>query len=135
MKNTIARFLVFAGLMIGLVGFIQAKRVSSYNITIPFDFIVGEKSFKAGDYSVTFGVFQSNPGNFIIRSADGKQAAIIARGVSKPSAQELKTFNLVFNVFNEQYYLSEANSPGRSFKLYNSGPKKAEKRVEVALKR
>lgn len=133
MKNTIARFLVFTGLMIGLVGFVQAKRISSYTITIPFDFMVGEKSFTAGDYSVTFGVFQSNPANFIIRSADGKQSAIVTYGIQKASDQSSKTFYLVFKVSGEQYYLSEANSPGRSFELYDSRPETARKRIQVAI--
>lgn len=133
MKNTFARFLVFAGLMIGLVGFVQAKRVSSYNVNIPFDFIVGEKSFKAGDYSVTFGVFQSNPANFIIRSADGKQSAIVTYGIPKASDQRSKSFYLVFKVSGEQYYLAEANSPGRSFELYDSRPATARKRIQVAV--
>ncbi len=135
MKNKIAQFLMLAVLTAGLAVFAQAKTSSIYKITIPFNFIVGEKSFDAGDYSIEFGVVSGERNHFVIRSADGKQAAIVSYGIAKYSTENLKNANLVFNVLNERYILSEVNTHRTSVELPGSKEKtkKPVKRVEVAL--
>jgi hypothetical protein len=135
MKNKIAQFLMLAVLTAGLTIFAQAKTSSIYKVTIPFDFIVGEKSFNAGDYSIVFGSITSDRNDFVIRSADGKQAAIVASGIPKYVDENMKNANLVFNVSDEHYILSEVNTHQTSVKLPDSKEKtkKPVKRVEVAL--
>jgi hypothetical protein len=135
MKNKITQFLMLAVLTAGLTIFAQAKTSSIYKVTIPFNFIVGEKTFNAGDYSIEFGVITSDRNDFIIRSADGKQTAIVSYGISKYSDKNLKNANIVFNVSNEHYFLSEVNTHRTSIELPGSKEKtkKSVKRVEVAL--
>lgn len=137
MKSKIVQFLMLVGLTVGLAAFAQAQKISTYDVTIPFNFIVGEKSFKAGNYTIQFGVFQSDYNNFIIKSSDSKQSVIVTGFVPKNNYDIIIRSNLVFNVSNEHYYLSEVNTSRTSVELYDSRPeektRKTNKKVEVAL--
>lgn len=140
MKNKIAQFLMLVGLTFGLAVFAQAQTGGTYKANIPFSFIVGEKSFAAGDYSISFGL-QGDRNKFIIRSKDGKRSAIVAYTVPKENGETSEDGKLVFYVSNEHYFLSEVNTRQTSVELPNSQMKKQEKekrpekKVEVALAR
>lgn len=128
---------MLVGLTVGLTVFAQAQTGATYKVNIPFDFIVGEKSFSAGNYSLEFGRLQGDRNNFVIRSITGKQSAAIVFGIPKYSDAGMENGSLVFNVSNDRHYLSEVNTPQTSVELYNSRSKektrKTGKKVEVAL--
>jgi len=137
MKNKFAQFLMLIVLTVGFAAFANAQTGQTHKATIPFDFIVGDQSFNAGEYTVNFGVSSSVKGNFLLRSADGKKSAIVSQTVSKNSDEDLKQTNFVFYVSNNHYYLAEVNTAQKSVELRNSHLKKMPKarKYDLALAR
>lgn len=135
MKNKFAQFLMLVALTVGLTVFANAQSDSVNKINIPFNFIVGEKLLKAGEYSATFGVSQAMKDNIFLRSTDGKQAIIVSQTVSKNSDKNLKNGNFVFYVGGDHYYLAEINTAQKSVKIRSSHLKKMPKtkKHELAL--
>ena len=133
MKNKIAQFLMLIGLTVGLAVFAEAQTGSIHKVEIPFDFIVGEKTFTAGKYAVSFGILQNSRGSFLLRSADGKQAAIVNQTIVNESDKNIKTDNFVFIVYNGKHYLAEITTADRSVRIRNSNLKgKSDARFEIA---
>lgn len=123
MKNKIAQILMLVVLTVGFAAFANAQTGKVHRATIPFDFIVGDKSFGAGEYAVNFGVSTSIRDTFLLRSADGKQSAIINQTVSKSGDKNLKQTNFVFYVSNGHYHLAEINTAQKSIELRSSRSK------------
>ena len=73
---------------------------------IPFQFRVGNKTLPAGEYTVR----KLNPGSDVaavqIRSADGKNSAIVHMMTVAGKAQEGE--RLIFNRYGNQYYFAQA---------------------------
>lgn len=81
----------------GLVGRVQAD--------IPFDFMVGGKEFKAGEYSVERLRLNNSNGALIIRSADNDEAAnFIVTNVTDKTSQGPR---LVFRRYGNHYFLTQ----------------------------
>lgn len=125
-------FLVI-GLIVGGASFIHAGKVSSIQAKIPFDFTVGSKSFKSGNYSITFGLVSTNEEYFLIRSADGKDSVIVA-AVRKQTAEQKNEAALVFNLDENNYSLAEVTTPQISLELQKSKSAKG-KQIEVKLEK
>jgi hypothetical protein len=140
MRKRFTQFFMLVGLTVGLTVFAQAQTGEAYKVNIPFNFIVGEKSFNAGEYSLKFGVL-GDGSKFIIRSADGKQSAIVTSSVPKYRFEILEKGSLTFDVANGHYFLAEVNTRQLGLALNNSRSRakrketKPVKRVEVALHR
>lgn len=137
MKNKIAQFLMLVVLTVGFAAFANAQTGRNHRATIPFDFIVGDQTFKAGEYTVNFGVSSAAKNGLILKSVDGKKSAIIGQTISKDSDKYLKQSNFVFYVANDHYYLAEVNTPQTSVELRNSRLKNKtqKKKYELALAR
>lgn len=137
MKNKFAQFLMLVVLTVGFAALANAQTGRTHRTTIPFDFIVGDQTFKAGEYTVNFGVSSASKSGLILKSADGKKSAIISQTVSKDSDKYLKQSNFVFYVANDHYYLAEVNTAQTSVELRNSHLKNKPqtKRYELALAR
>lgn len=137
MRNKFMQLFLMLGLTFGLVGMAQAEIGSFYKVNIPFDFNIGEKSFKAGEYTIGFGTVSFDQKNFLIRSADGKDSAIITRSISKQVYEQPLKAAFVFNVYDGQHYLAEVTTPRTSVELYDAKPKSKRgakvEHVEVAL--
>lgn len=132
MKNKTMQLFLLIGLIIGTAGFVQAYKVSSIQAKIPFDFTVSGKSFKAGDYTVTFGLVSTSEKYFLLRTADGKDSIIVKATAKQPSEQTNNSV-LVFNLDENSYALAEVSTPQISLELHKSESAK-EKRIEVLLK-
>jgi hypothetical protein len=136
MKKGITQLFLLMVLTMGLVGITRAVGASEYRAHIPFDFTVGEKSFRAGDYSVTFASLTSSRRRLIIRSADGKEAALVVV-MPKETTERLKNSVLVFDLYDDRSSLAEIKTNQLSAELYQakSEAKLAKKptRVELAL--
>lgn len=115
MKNKIMQFFLFLALVVGAAGVSHAAAPSQ--LTIPFDFTVNGKLMKAGSYSISFGVSVSNPGSFMIRSADGKNAALVMNAITEQTAVETGDTSLIFTKNGDSYSLSKINSPRVSVEL------------------
>lgn len=124
-------------LTVGFAAFANAQTGQTHKATIPFDFIVGDQSFNAGEYTVNFGVSSAAKDGFLLRSADGKRSAIVSHAVSKDSDKDLKQTNFVFYAANDHYYLAEVNTAQKSVELRSSRLKKMPKarKYELALAR
>lgn len=127
MKNKLAQFLMLVALTVGFSVFANAQSGTSQKINIPFDFIVGEKSFPAGEYNVKFGISPSAKDNLLLRSTDGKQSAIISQTIGKINPEIPEEENFVFYVFKGHYYLAEINTAQRSVEIISSHLKKMPK--------
>lgn len=113
MRNNIAQFLMLVVLTIGFSAFANAQ---THRTTIPFNFIVGDQSFRAGEYTVNFGV-SAMKNVLLLKSADGKKSAIISQTVSRNGDRNLKQTNFVFYVTDGHYYLAEVNTAQQSVEL------------------
>jgi phosphopantothenate synthetase len=138
MKTGIIQLFLFIGLTFGLVGAAQAQTASEYRAHIPFDFTVGEKSFQAGDYSIAFANLTTSQRRLIIRSVNGREAALVVV-MPKETVERLNKATLVFNLYEARYSLAGIKTNQLSAELYQS---KSEARlaknstpVELALTR
>src|SRR5215216_6186287 len=105
MKNKIIQISLLLGFVFGLAGFAQAQSASEYCVNIPFDFTVGKKLFRAGDYSVTFAGLKGRRDRLVIQSKTGKDAAllVVRPKQSTLEREELNNSILVFNRYENQY--------------------------------
>ena len=133
MKNKIMQLFLVICLVIGGAGFVQAHKISSIQANIPFDFTVSGKSFKAGNYTITFGLVSESEKYFLIRRADGKDS-IIVTAAPKQTKEQADNSLLVFNLEENIYSLAEVTTPQVSLELQKSESAK-EKRVEIRLKK
>ena len=76
--------------------------------TVPFDFIVGNRTLPAGQYTVDQG---TAPSVMVIRSADRKGTAIVLTHALHSTASRNEA-RLVFHRYGYTYFLSEVWGPG-----------------------
>jgi hypothetical protein len=93
---------------------------------VPFDFIVGEKTFSAGTIS-TRGVTASEAGSVSIRNLNNnEQASRVAHRLT--ATDTAKHGKLVFHKYGDRYYLAEIWVPG--YKAWKVEKSKSERTVE-----
>src|SRR5262252_3486435 len=81
----------------GLYGGVTAK--------IPFDFMVGDKEFKAGEYSVKRSRDDNPEGMLILRGVDNGAAAYLnVNNITDKGAQRSR---LIFHRYGSQYFLAQ----------------------------
>lgn len=136
MKNKILQLFLLVGLTIGITGLAQAQSGSLYRANIPFDFSVNGKSFKAGEYSISFGILRDSPASFLIRSADGKESAMVTDAFSKDVFKSNGTERIVFDKDGDVYTLAEIKASQKNVVLLKERKKQKSAKVtgvEVAL--
>ena len=100
--------LLLAVLTAGAVGAQQMER--QMNITIPFDFVVGDKPLPAGEYNVLGG----SSHNFIwLKSADCRNVAVTSTIYSSNKDLAEKSL-LQFRRYGDSYFLSKVVVAGES---------------------
>lgn len=107
MNTSIRRIL--ATLTLGAaLGTVTLMAQNPMEVTVPFDFTVGSKSFAAGVYTVHNGVA---PAVVAIRSADGRSSIMtLTNGVQARTAPGKG--KLIFNRYGDSYFLSQIWTPG-----------------------
>ena len=134
MKNKILQLFLLLGLTIGINGLAQAQSGSLYRANIPFDFSVNGKSFKAGEYAISFGFLRDSPASFLIRSADGKETVVIRNAFPKEVLKPNRNARIVFDKDGDNYALAEIKSLQVNVELYNIKTKqKSEKTTGVEI--
>lgn len=125
MKHKFLQLLLLGILALGSAGSAMAQS-GEYNFrgTIPFDFQVGEKKFKAGEYVIGRQSLNS-PDVYVIRSADGKRAAIFTAS-SRAFTTTQGNSVLYFNKYENVHYLSQMNSPQMNVRVQTA---KSEKKL------
>lgn len=102
MKKQILSVVATLSIVVGLsiAGF--AALGTSVKANIPFDFMVGNKMFPAGEYTVSRG---TAAGALILRSTEAKKAASFL--VQTSSGKVETKAKLVFNRYGQDYFLSQ----------------------------
>ena len=116
MKNKVTQLFLLLGLAIGTAGFAQAQVSTPQKMNVPFDFVAGEKSFKAGDYLISHSVTSRNI--IFIRSVDGKNMTTIF-GTLKESVGYTGDNKFVFDRQDDKYILTQINTPQTSVELHS----------------
>jgi hypothetical protein len=86
----------------------SAQNTTSLQATIPFDFIVGQRTLPAGHYAVNQGGGQ---GTLVIKSDDGRGAAIVFANALYSTVPK-NSGRLVFHRYGDTYFLSEVWAAG-----------------------
>ena len=112
--------------LFGLLVFVGAATANAQSlgsqISIPFAFHVGEKSYDAGDYILKVDKLSSGTATLTIRDTNSDEAQVVLlNGNGESPTSEVK---LVFVMIEGQRYLTRVRTPVRTFALIRS---KAEK--------
>jgi len=89
---------------------VSAQSQRSKITNIPFDFIVGQQTLAAGEYTV-----EPNRRDFdkvwLVQSRDGRTSTLFTTMLIRASEVQEKT-KLVFHKYGDQYFLSQIWTPG-----------------------
>ena len=109
-KQSLVMVLFFGVLMMLAVSPARAQYPDVMTAKIPFSFFVGNKTFPAGEYSVTRLNPESATAALAIRSADGKMSKVVLTIPVQARAQR-ESARLVFTRYEDQYFLSQLWTP------------------------
>ncbi len=128
MKKQISRALLglAATLMVAVAAHAQVLR--AVVISVPFDFVAGEKRLPAGRYTVQR-IRADAETALLIRSEDGRSSAIILTNTGEPQPRAAA---LVFRQRGERYFLAEVSMPGTA-SIRELRKSAAERRLEREL--
>lgn len=76
MKRNLALIAMIFGVILTSAAAVSAQTTRQIRTTVPFDFVVSGTELPAGDYVITFGGSGISRNSVIVRSADGKGAAV-----------------------------------------------------------
>ena len=114
-KQTLKSFLVqgIIGLSIMLAALMPVRAQSNLRLkaTVPFDFVVGNERFPAGEYSVL--AHTTAQGVLVIRNKDEKTSLITLTHLAQrpfPTGEAM----LLFRRFEDQYFLYQVWTSGES---------------------
>jgi hypothetical protein len=102
MKKHSVGVLLTLAVMLGLVAAAHGQTVDALTANVPFDFVVDGTTLPAGLYSIR--PSSDDPSLLLLRSEDGKPVAFV---FSPPGPGSDGTFKLVFDKYEENYFLSE----------------------------
>jgi hypothetical protein len=127
MKKQVIRNLTILGLLLVMTAVsVRAQSKHSKVTTIPFDFIVGQKTLPAGEYTIEPNRRDSDK-VWLVQSRDGRTSTFfITMSVRANETQETTKF--VFHKYGDRYFLSQIWTPGG-----NSGRELLMPRVEREL--
>jgi hypothetical protein len=109
-KHSLRIFLMFGFLVIVSASSTYAQSVNEQRADIPFSFIVGSKTFPAGEYRVTRLNLQSDKAALAIKSADGRLSKIVLT-IPVQAAETSEKAKLIFNRYGDQYFLAQVWTP------------------------
>ncbi len=116
---------MIAGILLALTVSVAHAQIGGdvINTRVPFDFMVGTKTFAAGEYSLQSVL----PRTMLLRNQEGLVVAAI--GTDPVQSSELqKSTKLVFNAYNGHYFLAQIWVEGR-----NLGRELPRSRVETEM--
>ncbi|HKR00305.1 MAG TPA: hypothetical protein VJT09_06515 [Pyrinomonadaceae bacterium] len=113
-----------------LVSNAQSRRLTA---DVPFDFVVGERTLTAGQYSVGQITTGSDTGISVL-SRDGRQNAVRLSNTVMTSSNTKHQARLIFRRYGSTYYLAQVWLGG-SREGRELGKSKSEKAAEIELAR
>jgi len=96
----LAAAISFAGAVVSA----QAQSAKKVSAAVPFEFIVGDKTLSAGEYTLKSTTSPEN--GLIIQRASGKSAAMRLTFPIEPGSNE-RNAKLVFHRYGQRYFLTE----------------------------
>ena len=128
MKKQISRALLGLAAALALAVAAHAQVLNAVVISVPFDFVAGEKQLPAGRYTVRR-VRSDAESALLIRSEDGRSTAVVLTNTGDANP---RTAALVFRQHGDRYFLAEVSVPGTASvrELPRAG---AERRLEREL--
>src|SRR5687767_10344917 len=120
MKKTALQISSVLGLVI-FIAVASAEAQPQYRAHIPFDFAIGQKSYKAGDYSIHLVSPDSASKAVVIRDSQGRNGYVILTTGGEDYSR-IRTGTLVFDRDGTQYSLSAIRT---SFFIVNLPKSKA----------
>ncbi|MEK6280273.1 MAG: hypothetical protein AABN95_07935 [Acidobacteriota bacterium] len=113
MKNQALKTLTMIGVLLILSAVsVHAQAGNSFRVTVPFDFIVSDKTLPAGEYIV----MRSNRGSaegLRIQSEDSRDGAFV-NTIPVGAADIQEQTKAVFKRYDNQYFLSQVWISGRA---------------------
>lgn len=109
-RLSIFTVLVLLAALVSSSAYAAASR--STVVQIPFDFIVAGKTFPAGAYLVERSTQASSEG-LSLRSVDKNKGVFVLTATVQANSRQSQS-HLVFNRYNEQYFLSEYWTSGEA---------------------
>ena len=115
MKHLRSILFAFTALLLATAAHAQSTNVTA---SVPFDFVVGDHAYPAGDYVVTSISDTGVP--ILIRNTDQSENGIVLTN-SCSSSKPAPTTKLVFKRMGSQYFLyqvwREGSTEGREFRI------------------
>jgi hypothetical protein len=110
MKSQSLRVFTILGTLFLAAVAANAQSPRSQVTSIPFDFVVGQKSLPAGEYVVKPNRRNSDSA-WLVQSKDGHDTVLISTRSVQASKTQKKT-KLVFNKYGDKYFLSQIWTDG-----------------------
>ena len=104
MKKGLIAILMVVGFVTATAAVSKAQTVKEIRTSVPFEFNAGGKEMPAGEYVITYGGGPVSAGTIIVRSVNGKYAAMVlvrSELTSKPG----NVNGIAFERVNGKYYL------------------------------
>jgi len=128
MRNNFLKTMMMIGALLVLSAVsAHAQAGANFTVVVPFDFTVSGKTLPAGEYIVARST-QGSEG-LVIRARDGKGGVYLLTKSIQTRDNQVQT-RVVFNRYNDQYFLSQVWISGRS-----TGRELHKSRQERALER
>ena len=110
----------------------QAQTTNRIDAKIPFDFMVGDQSYVAGDYVIKLSKVSVNTVALSLEDNFGNQLrnVLLSTNGEVANGQE----RLVFDRYNDQRYLTKVLTNDRGFSLHISDAQKDAKRETIAAR-
>jgi hypothetical protein len=104
MKSMFRTGLAVCGLVVTLI--VSAGAQSPSKAKIPFDFIVGDKTLKAGEYVIKVAGSGSMPELLAFHDANGKPQVVV-NGIRMEAVENNGRSRLLFTKYGDRYFLSQ----------------------------
>ncbi|HEX7313383.1 MAG TPA: hypothetical protein VF297_05655 [Pyrinomonadaceae bacterium] len=128
MKKQISRALLGLSAALVLAVAVNAQAFHAVVISVPFDFVAGEKVMPAGRYTVRR-VTADAESALIIRGEDGRSTAVF---LTNTGGANPRTAALVFRLRGDRHFLAEVSMPGAA-SIRELPKSSAERRLEREL--
>ena len=108
--QALKNFTMFSLLLMVTAVSVAAQSERSKVTNIPFDFVVGQKTLPAGEYTIEPNRKDSD-NVWLVQSRDGHVSALFTTMSVRASEAQEKA-KLVFHKYGDQYFLSQIWTPG-----------------------
>jgi hypothetical protein len=109
-RQTLSSFTILGALLVMTAISVRAQSERSKVTNIPFNFIVGQKTLPAGDYTVE-PYRRDYDKVWLVQSRDGRTSALVITMPVQFSETQEKT-KLVFHKYGDQHFLAQVSLAG-----------------------